>query len=145
MTLKGLEALYKKEIPQRGDIKVEFSEESGEGVCGVIANTISNITGATDTTGFKGIGGNFIRHSLMSFKVAINSSVRFTRLDTGISVDVYYNPDVIPGDPLIQELMPKVLYKTALEDEIIQFGNLWQNRVESIFNNIDKVISVSLL
>ena len=48
----------------------------------------------------------------MKFEVPIDSSVRFTRIDTGASVDVYYHPERIPGDPLIQELMPEVLYSS---------------------------------
>ncbi|RKX81602.1 MAG: hypothetical protein DRP58_11615 [Spirochaetes bacterium] len=143
MTLKGLKALYGSEIPQRGNIKVEFSEDSSDGVAGVIANTISNITGATETSGFKGIGGNFVRHSLMKFQASINSSVRFIRIDTGAFVDVYYHPDFIPGDPLIQELMPKVLYNSASTAEKKQFGMLWQNRVKEIVTHIDDVITVS--
>ncbi|RLD28766.1 MAG: hypothetical protein DRI73_11370 [Bacteroidetes bacterium] len=143
MTLRGLKALYGSEIPQRGRIKVEFADDPNEGVAGVIANTISNITGATETSGFKGIGGNFVRHSLMNFEADINSSVRFIRTDTGAFVDVYYHPDFIPGDPLIQELMPKVLYNSASVDEKKQFGMLWQNRVREIVTHIDDVITVS--
>lgn len=143
MTLRGLKALYGSEIPQRGGIKVEFADDSNEGVAGVIANTISNITGATETSGFKGIGGNFVRHSLMKFEADINSSVRFIRTDTGAFVDVYYHPDFIPGDPLIQELMPKVLYNSASVDEKKQFGMLWQSRVREIVTHIDDVITVS--
>jgi len=143
MTLKGLKALYGSEIPQRGGIKVEFSEDPNDGVAGVIANTISNITGATETSGFKGIGGSFVRHSLMKFEADISSSVRFIRNDNGAFVDVYYHPDFIPGDPLIQELMPKVLYNNASADEKKQFGMLWQKRVKDIVTHIDDVITVS--
>ena len=143
MTLRGLKALYGSEIPQRGRIKVEFADDRDEGVAGVIANTISNITGATETSGFKGIGGNFVRHSLMKFEADNNSSVRFIRNDTGAFVDVYYHPDFIPGDPLIQELMPKVLHNSASGDEKKQFGILWQNRVKEIVTHIDDVITVS--
>ena len=143
MTLKGLKALYGSEIPSRGGIRVEFRDDPNDGVAGVIANTITNITGATETSGFKGIGGSFVRHSLMKFEVPIDSSVRFTRIDTGASVDVFYHPERIPGDPLIQELMPKVLYNSASADERIQFGSLWQDRVREIINNVDDVVTVS--
>ena len=143
MTLKGLKALYGSGTPARGGIKVEFREDPNDGVAGVIANTITNITGATETSGFKGIGGNFVRHSLMKFEVPINSSVRFTRVDTGVSVDVYYHPERIPGDPLIQELMPKVLYNSASADERIQFGSLWQDRVREIITHVDDVVTVN--
>jgi hypothetical protein len=142
MTLKGLKALYGSEIPSRGGIKVEFREEPNDGAAGVIANTITNITGATETSGFKGIGGNFVRHSLMKFESLIDSSVRFTRIDTGTSVDVFYHPEKIQGDPLIQELMPKVLYNSASADEKTMFGSLWQDRVQKIIEHADDVITV---
>ena len=143
MTLKGLKALYGSEIPLRGGIRVEFGEYSSEGVAGVIANTITNITGATETSGFKGISGSFIRHSLMKFESPIDSIVRFTRIDTGASADVYYYPERIPGDPLIQELMPKVLYNSASADERTKFGHLWQDRVRKIIAHADDVVIVS--
>lgn len=142
MTLKGLKALYGSEIPSRGGIKVEFREDLNDGVAGVIANTITNITGATETSGFKGLGGSFVRHSLMKFGSPIDSNVRFTRIDTGVFVDVYYNSDGIPGDPLIQELMPKVLYNSASADERTQFGSLWQDRVREIIDHADDVVTV---
>ncbi len=142
MTLKGLKTLYGSKIPQRGRILVEFSEDYKEGVAGVIANAVSNITGATEYSGFKGIAGNFVRHSLMKFNAQIDSDVRFTRLDTGKHIDVYYSPDKIPGSPLLQELMPKVLNKVASDSEKKQFGDLWQSRVEAILFHADDVIRV---
>jgi len=76
------------------------------------------------------------------FESSIDSSVRFTRIDTGASVDVYYHPERIPGDPLIQELMPKVLYNSASGEERIQFGSLWQDRVREIIVHMDEVVTV---
>ena len=76
ITLEGLKTLYENELPVRGNIKVEFQEDLEDGVAGVISNVISQITGATDKSGFKGIGGKFSRHSLMNFNSNIESSVR---------------------------------------------------------------------
>ncbi|MBT4179263.1 MAG: hypothetical protein HOH31_05595 [Campylobacteraceae bacterium] len=142
MTLEGLKALYPNEIPQRGDIFVEFKEDSNEGVAGVIANVITQITGATETFGFKGIGSNFSRNGLMEFNANISSSVKFTRQDNGNSIEVNYNPNCIPGNPLQQELMQKIMQGIATDEEKISFGKLWQQRVENIFANIDKVITI---
>lgn len=108
MTLHGLKALYKDELPQRGEIKVEFKESRTGGVAGVIADAISNITGATADNGFKGINGNFNRTNLMFFQTKISSNVRFTRLDSQKSVDVYYDPSPIQPDPKQMELMKKL-------------------------------------
>jgi len=142
VALQALKALYPDEVPVRGNIKVEFKESLEDGVAGVIGNVISQITGATDKSGFKGLGGVFARHSLMFFDADINSSARFTRVDTGKSVDVFYNPSSITPDPNMQPLMQKVMQKSATKDEFEEFGRLWQDRVERICKNPDVVVEV---
>ncbi|MDQ1264182.1 MAG: hypothetical protein QG559_1183 [Campylobacterota bacterium] len=141
-TLVGLKALYPNSPAQRGGIKVEFKESMEEGVAGVIGNVISHITGATEKSGFKGLGGKFARHSLMSFNAKISSSVKFTRLDNGKSVDVYYDPSLIGGSPKMQQLMQKTMAGMATKEEIREFGELWQDRVGRIFENIPMVTKV---
>jgi len=144
MTYKALKALYDEELPVRGDIKVEFKESMEDGVAGVIANVISNITGATDKSGFKGLGGKFVRHSLMDFDAPISSSARFTRLDSGKSVDVFYDHRAVGADPRMQPLMQKSLQDLASKEERELFGKLWQDRVEEILcNKMDEVIKVT--
>jgi len=142
MTLEGLKALYKGEIAARGQIKVEFKESVEEGVAGVISNVITNITGATKNTGFKGINGVFNRNELMSFEEDINSSVRFTRVDTNEKVDVLYDPSSILPNPKMKELMQKIFMKKASEDEVLEFKKFWQERVENISKNRAKVIRI---
>ena len=142
VALQALKALYPDKLPVRGDIKVEFKESLEDGVAGVIGNVISQITGATDKSGFKGLGGVFARHSLMFFDADINSSARFTRVDTGKSVDIFYNPSSITPDPNMQPLMQKVMQKSATKDEFEEFGRLWQDRVERICKNPDVVVEV---
>jgi len=143
IALEGLKALYPNdEIAQRGNIHVSFKEDANEGVAGVIANVLTQITGATENSGFKGIGGNFVRHDLMSFNADIDSSIKLQRLDNGNSVEVIYNPSSIQGNPLQQELMQKIMQGVATPEERISFGKLWQQRVENIFANISKVITV---
>jgi PII-like signaling protein len=142
MALEGLKALYKNELPIRGEIFVSFKDDAQDGVAGVIANVITQITGATVTSGFKGIGGNFVRHSLMEFNSSINSSVQFQRLDNGQKIEVIYNPSSISGNPLQQELMQKIMSNQASSEDKIKFGQLWQERVENILKNINKVIII---
>jgi len=132
MTLRALKALYPDSLPVRGEIKVSFKEDSSEGVAGVIASVITNITGATDTTGFKGLGGKFSRIDLMDFNSNISASARFERIDTGKKVDVFYDHRSIPGNPRMQELMPKVVSGSATDEEKQLFGELWQERVRKI-------------
>ena len=132
MTLKALDALYPDTPAIRGEIKVDFKEGLEDGVAGVIANVISNITGATDKSGFKGLNGRFARHSLMNFEADINSSARFTRVDNGKSVNVDYNPGIVLPHPKMQELMGLVMTQNANEEQVKEFGELWQERVKRI-------------
>jgi hypothetical protein len=142
MTYKALKELYNDEVPIRGEIKIEFSTKQNEGVTGVISSVMSNITGATFDTGFKGLAGNFDRRFLMFFEKNIVSSVRFTRVDTLQGVDIFYDPSTIGADSRMQGLMQKSISNEASSEEIKEFGKLWQKRVEDISLNIDKVISV---
>ena len=145
MTLKALKALYSHETPVRGNIKVAFKEAMQEGVAGVIGNVVSQITGATDQSGFKGLNGKFARHSLMDFSADISSSARFTRVDTGASVDVFYNPNVVPPLPDMQPLMQKVMGGSAAPEDVKAFGIFWQERVERIvIKNIDNTEMLSI-
>ena len=143
MTLKGLEALYENELPKRGEILVEFKESQTTGVAGVIANVIMNITGATTTNGFKGLAGKFDRNYLMKFEQNINeANVRFTRTDTQKSVDVFYNPSEIKPHEDMNFYMQKCLQKSATFEEEKEFKKLWQDRVEKISQNIDKLVNI---
>ena len=45
-TFKALACLYPDAMPVRGEIRVEFSQDSASGVTGVIANVVSMLTGA---------------------------------------------------------------------------------------------------
>jgi hypothetical protein len=143
MTGEALKALYPDAIAKRGEVQVSFSECQAEAVAGVIGNVVMNITGACTTNGFKGIGGNFDRNYLLKFEQDINgASARFTRVDTKKSVDVIYDPSSIRFDPSMQGLMQKCVKGEASVEEKIAFGNVWQERVENISKNIDKVITV---
>lgn len=142
ITLEALKSLYPNERAVRGNIKVAFEEDEHDGVAGVIANVVSQITGATEKTGFKGLQGKFARHSLMSFREPINASARFTRIDTAKSVDVFYNPSSIQANPDMQRIMQKMQKSEATSDELKEFGVLWQDRVKRIFENRDKVVRV---
>ncbi len=142
MTYKALNELYQETIPIRGEIKIEFSTKQNDGVTGVISSVMSNITGATGDTGFKGLAGNFDRRNLMFFEKNIISNVRFTRIDTQDSVDVYYDASSIKMSEELQALMQKTLAKNASQEEQKEFGILWQQRVEEISYKLDEVVSV---
>jgi len=142
MTSEALKALYPNEMIIRGNIAVEFREDLEDGVAGVIGNVVTQITGATDKSGFKGLAGKFARHSLMKFNSNVDASARFTRVDTGKSVDVFYDPSSIAPSPNMGPLMQKMMAGQASPEESKEFGILWQDRVKRIFENIPSVIKV---
>jgi len=139
MTLKGLKALYPNEIPQRGDIKVELRDSATEGSVGVSATVFTNITGSAGELGFGGLGGKHVRRNLLSFNANIENFVRFTRLDTGKSVEVKYRPAnvVHPSNIMMTALGPQ-----ATEESKKAFPAKWQEMVKTLFDKVDEVVEV---
>ena len=132
MTLKALEKLYPDSVPERGNVRVEFGAAQTDGVAGVIANVASLLTGAAGEGGFKGLGGKFSRRNLLQFGLGGGIETRFTRMDTGASVSVFYHPEIVPPPPELPALMQKLLAGEASTDERAQFATLWQMRVKRI-------------
>ena len=140
MALKGLKALYGKEYPQRGKIKVELKGTLDDGSnTGVVAMVFSNITGATDNTGFLGVQGRFNRRGLLFYGANIDADVRFTRLDTGKSVDVSYSPGKVKNP---KEVLMTAIGPNATEESKRTFPKRWQEMVNTLFDNIDKIVDV---
>ena len=132
MILKALVALYDGKTPERGAVRVECRDDVASGVTGVIANVASLLTGAAQNGGFKGIGGRFDRRNLLSFNAAITGELRFTRLDSGASVEVRYHPELVPPAPGMKDLMQKAMAGVATAAEQAEFAALWQDRVKRI-------------
>ncbi len=137
MALKGLESLYANEIPQRGNIKVSMSNSEENGVTGVICNVISFIVGAGGIGGFKGLNGKMSRNNLISYNIPMDGEVKLSRIDTEDSITLSYNPSMIGADPMMQPLMGKAMQGLANKAEKIEFGRLWQTRVEKILLSTD--------
>jgi len=131
-TCKALAYLYPNATPVRGDIRVEFSQDSTNGVTGVIANVVSMLTGAMSDNGFKGIGGRFDRRKRLFFAAEMQGEMRFTRLDTNQTVQVKVNLQHVPASPRLPALMASCLANSASPAEIAEFRQLWQARVRSI-------------
>jgi len=132
----------KEEMPLRGNILVAFKDSLESGVTGVVANVITHITGATQVSGFKGINGNFNRTNLMQFDENISVDIKMTRVDTNESVSLRYDASPIAIDPRQKKLMMQILQNSATENEKALFKEIWQQRVEKIFQNVDKVITI---
>ena len=139
MALKGLQTLYGTDLPKRGKIKVELRESLSDGNTGVVAQVLSNITGATTDTGFVGIDASFNRRGLLFFGTAIESNLRLTRLDTNRSVEVSYMPGRVVNSG---EIMQSAVGPGATEESKKSFPQRWQEMVHSIFENADKVIDL---
>lgn len=136
------EGLKQFENPKRGEIDAYLKDDISQGVTGPISNVIAQITGATSTSGFHGLAGKFDRRYLMHFKADINSSMRL-KDKSGKIVDINYNPNAILPNPMMNELMQKVMQGKATAEEKVEFGILWQDRVKRILESPQKVITIS--
>lgn len=132
MVQKALKELYGDETPVRGEIKVFMRGTLGDGVVGVIANVASMITGATDVSGFHGLGGKFDRRQLLFYAADINGEMALERVDTGVRVTLSYDPSFVFPNPQMGELLPLILSGRADENSRELFGTLWQDRVKRI-------------
>lgn len=137
---KALRELYGQDRPTRGMIGVTFSNPEDEGVTGVVASVFTLITGASGLGGFKGLQGNFSRNNKLLFDQELKAQMKITRLDTLQSIELSYDPSNIEVNPEQQKLMKKLLIKKASKDEIQKFGQLWQERVEMIFQHSETLI-----
>ena len=148
MATLGLQRLFADTIPHRGMVHLAMRDKKSEGVTGVIANVIGFILGAGDAGGFKGIQGRFGRDGLVTFDVEMEGEVRLTRLDTEQSIEMSYDPSIVPPKPEMKQLMGKMLQESATPEEQAAFKRLWQERVETILTSPelwDKMITIKEL
>ncbi len=134
ITAKALKELYGDETPVRGDIKVTIKGKPTDLAYGPVSQVISFITGAAPETGFKGLGGRFCRQNLLVFDTEnfeFNTFI-FERLDTGKKVRTVYNPQVLPENPRMGELIGLVITGAAGDQEREEFFSLWQGKVKKI-------------
>ncbi|MCM2282397.1 MAG: hypothetical protein NDI61_11195 [Bdellovibrionaceae bacterium] len=105
----------------RGDLAVDISSSATSGPTGPIANVFSYITGAWTDTGFGGLRGHFARRGLLRFQSedAPPGGYRFTRLSTGKSLDVSYDPSQVD---------------VAL-DPSLPFQTQWRAKITAILDN----------
>lgn len=141
MLVKGLHVLYGSDTPERGGIEVRVQGVRNEGTAGVTSSVATLITGAATELGFGGIGmaHRFARRNLLDFAGDIDTDLILRRRDTGKTVKVSFNGQIVPFAPEMRELMPKAVGGDATAEELHRFGELWQARVKAIlvdeFNN----------
>ena len=146
MTLKALAALYGQDVPVRGNIRVSFRDDQGSGVTGVIANVVSQITGAAGDGGFKGLAGQFRRNGLLSFNAGIDGTIRFERVDQTAAVAADFHPEQVPPDNNMSMLLQGLLAQRARTGDQAAFAALWQDRVRRILiDHIDDPALVTII
>ena len=141
ITAKALSALYGTEIPVRGEIRVAVMGKATDLAYGPMSQVISLITGAAPITGFAGLGRRFRRRNLLVFDedhFEYNTFI-FQRSDTEKTVSITYNPDVVPEDPRLGELVSLVLTGQATEEEHRAFKKAWPEKVRMILLEDDKL------
>jgi hypothetical protein len=142
VTRAALAALYRDDVPVRGEIEVACMGGPGQFGYGPMAQVITNLTGAATETGFLGLGGRFRRAGLLTFhpeSPALSTFV-FRRLDTGAAVRVVYQPESVLPDPGLRAAMTGALAGDAVSGDVLR--SLWLDRVERIFTAAATVVRI---
>lgn len=132
MTRTALARLYPDATALRGGMRVELRQALDEGVAGVIAGVAGLVTGAANDGGFKGLAGRFGRQGLLRFGVAMAGEIRFTRLDTGGSIELAHRPQAVPRPAGLTDLMREALAPQADAASRRAFAQAWQGWVRTI-------------
>ena len=133
LSRRVLAALYPDELPERGEILVDFRAAQEDGVAGVMAAVIGLITGAAGVGGFLGIAGHFSRRHLLGFEEhELAGEIRFTRRDNGHGLSASLHLECVAPDPRTGPLLQRLL--AGERDPVVAevFAALWQDRVRRI-------------
>jgi hypothetical protein len=131
LTVKGLQALFPDELPERGAVLASFPQAAADGVTGVVSGVVGFLTGATETTGFKGLGGRFVRRGLMQFESPVTGAFRLS-CRRGGEVALAAQLDRVPAPAHTRELLARCLTNEASAAERDEFRVLWQGRVRRL-------------
>ena len=133
MARAAMRVLYPDQPAERGGVGVRMPAAEDEGVTGVTAQVLTLVTGAAAGNGFHGIGGQFVRRSLLSYgAVRGASAVQFHRRDNGEAVSVELDLGRVPPSPQLRELMGAALSPAATAAQRAAFGHAWQDRVRRL-------------
>jgi hypothetical protein len=132
MTHAALLRLYPGERARRGEIRVELRQAIAEGVAGVVAGVAGLVTGAANEGGFKGLAGRFSRQGLLRFGVPMSGEIRFTRLDSGRSVELSHRSQVVPRPAGLSEMLREAIVPHASPAARRAFADAWQGWVQAI-------------
>lgn len=132
MTRTALARLYPGQVPQRGEVQVALRESQEAGVVGVMASVAGLVTGAAGSGGFNGLAGRHVRRHLLTFEVPMRGEMRFTRQDTGQSVEVSHHPEAAPRPPELRRQMQAALAPESNSAERDAFAATWQSWVRAM-------------
>lgn len=132
MTRTALARLYPGQVPQRGEVQVALRESQEAGVVGVMASVAGLVTGAAGNGGFNGLAGRHVRRHLLTFEVPMRGEMRFTRQDTGQSVEVSHHPEAAPRPPELRRQMLAALAPESNSAERDAFAATWQSWVRAM-------------
>lgn len=132
MVRAALARLYRDQLPRRGEVRVELRQRQDEGVAGVIASVAQLVTGAAGEGGFKGLAGRFARQGLLRFGVAMEGEIRFTRLDTGESIELAHRMQAAPRPADLSEKLQQAFAPWADDAARQAFAQTWQDWVRTI-------------
>lgn len=132
MTRTALARLYPGALPRRGELRVALRHAQEEGVAGVIGSVAGLVTGAANDGGFKGLAGHFARQGLLRFGVPMAGEIRFTRVDTGQSVELRHHPQAVPRPAGLKDLLGGALAPVADAGARRAFAERWQGWVRTM-------------
>jgi hypothetical protein len=133
MARAALHALYPEGPAERGGIVVQMPAAESEGTSGVIAQVLTLITGAAAANGFHGIGGHFVRQSLLSFGASSGSgAIRFSRADNGTAVALKLDLSSVKAPANLRPLLAAALAPDATTAQRTTFAHAWQDRVRRL-------------
>ncbi len=137
---EAIKKLYPNDIPVRGEISITDYGEPDEGVYGVISQVFTLLTGAAPASGFRGLGHKFKRKDLLKFsqkKIDPRAlCFKFQRLENKKTAIVRFYPDKVPfaedKAKRLGQLLQKVIWEAAKQDERREFQDLWMEKVEDM-------------
>lgn len=149
MARAALRALYPDDVAERGAVGVRVPGAETEGVNGVMAQVFTLVTGAAADNGFHGIGGRFVRHSLLSYAQPTRTGdIQFTRRDNGRIVGVSLDLGSVPPAPNLRELLMAAFDAEPGSAARRDFATAWQGRVRALLlehADDDAVVHVTAL
>lgn len=135
MAKRGLELLYPQTTPERGAIQVTIHGPVNQGVNGPVSQVLTLITGAAADNGFQGLGGQFVRAGLLTFKNTMGMGfprVTLRRRDTGQEVTLVYSPAPFAPAATMGDDLTATLSGHGDAATRQRFTQAWRERVERI-------------